>query len=174
MKQGPLPKCFDARKACVKELELSGIVKASALSRLASVVSCEDTTISASLRFLRDEQRRFVVSVDVAGDVGVRCERCLDIMPLAVEAHSTLMLCSSDEQAQQCPNQYEPLVYTGDELDLYEVIEEELLLALPVAPMHEAMCIDALPELEATPIVEDRKPNPFAVLANLTNDSNES
>jgi uncharacterized protein len=174
MKQGPLPKCFDARKACVKELELSGLVKASALPRLASVVSCEDTTISASLRFLRDEQRRFVVSAEVAGEVGVRCERCLEIMPLEVKAQSTLMLCSSDEQAQQCPSQYEPLVYTGEELDLYEVIEEELLLALPVAPMHEAMCVEALPEAEAGPIVEDRKPNPFAVLANLTNDSNES
>ena len=174
MKQGPLPKCFDARKACVKELELSGLVKASALPRLASVVSCEDTTISASLRFLRDEQRRFVVSAEVAGEVGVRCERCLEIMPLEVKAQSTLMLCSSDEQAQQCPIQYEPLVYTGEELGLYEVIEEELLLALPVAPMHEAMCVEALPDVEAGPIVEDRKPNPFAVLANLTNDSNES
>lgn len=173
MKQGPLPKCFDARKACVKELELSGTVKASALPRLASVASCEDNTISASLRFLRDEQRRFVVAVDVAGRVGVRCERCLDIMPLAVAAQSTLMLCSSDEQAQQCPNQYEPLVYTGEELDLYEVIEEELLLALPVAPMHEEMCIDALPEPEVAPQVEDRKPNPFAVLANLTSGSDE-
>ena len=174
MKQGPLPKCFDARKACVKELELSGTVKASELPRLSSVVSCEDTTISASLRFLRDEQRRFVVAVDVAGDVGVRCERCLDVMPLLVKANSDLMLCSSDEQAQQCPSQYEPLVYTGEELDLYEVIEEELLLALPVAPMHDAQCIDVLPVVEVTPAVEDRKPNPFAVLANLTNDSNES
>lgn len=174
MKQGPLPKCFDARKACVKELELSGTVKASTLPRLASVASCEDTTISASLRFLRDEQRRFVVAVKVAGQVGVRCERCLDAMPLEVNANSTLMLCSSDEQAQQCPSQYEPLVYTGDELDLYDVIEEELLLALPVAPMHETMCTDTLPEPVAEPVVEARKPNPFAVLANLTSDSNES
>jgi uncharacterized protein len=169
-----LPKSFDARKACVKELELSGTVKASELPRLANVVSCEDTTISASMRFWRDEQRRFVVSIDVAGDVGVRCERCLETMPLAASAKSTLMLCSSDEQAQQCPNQYEPLVYTGEDLDLYEVIEEELLLALPVAPMHEQKCIEAVLVPEAEPIVEDRKPNPFAVLANLTNDSTES
>ena len=174
MKQGPLPKSFDARKACVKELELSGTVNASALSRLASVVSCEDTTISASMRFLRDEQRRFVVSAGVAGQVGVRCERCLEIMPLDVRAQSTLMLCSSDEQAQQCPSQYEPLVYTGEDLDLYDVIEEELLLALPVAPMHDAMCTEALPEPESEPVSEDRKPNPFSVLANLTGDSNGS
>lgn len=174
MKQGPLPKSVDARKACIKVLELSGSVKASALSRLASVVSCEDTTISASLRFLRDEQRRFVVSTQVAGKVEVRCERCLEFMPLEVEAQSNLMLCSSDEQAQQCPSHYEPLVYTGEELDLYEVIEEELLLALPVAPMHDRQCVDAVQEAVTELRVEDRKPSPFAVLANLTNDSKES
>ena len=50
-------------------------------------------------------------------------------------------------------------------LDLRELVEDELLLALPLVPRHE-VCPEPLPLADA-PQAADDKPNPFAALAAL-------
>lgn len=52
-------------------------------------------------------------------------------------------------------------------LDARELIEDELLLALPIVPKHDA-CPEPLPlEAPEEEIVKDDRPNPFAALAAL-------
>ena len=80
----------------------------------------------------------------------------------------------TEAQAQQCPSRYEPVIVEDEAMDLYDVIEEELLLALPVAPKHDHACVELPGQSQAEIEAEDRKPNPFEVLARLTDDSSES
>ena len=62
------------------------------------------------------------------------------------------------------------LVLTRD-FDLLELLEDELLMALPVVPKHD-VCPQSV-KLQAVDAdfvePEDRKPNPFAVLQQLRN-----
>nr|MCX3330407.1 YceD family protein [Bacillus pacificus] len=76
----------------------------------------------------------------------------------------------SDEQSEALPEAYEPIgVNEFGESDLLAMVEDEIILALPVVPVHDSghcgvseagMVFGELPD-------EAQKPNPFAVLASL-------
>ena len=48
----------------------------------------------------------------------------------------------TDEEAAALPTTYEPLI-VDDTADLSDIAEEEILLAIPVSPIHEAECKSA-------------------------------
>ena len=48
----------------------------------------------------------------------------------------------ADEDASDLPDTYEPLL-VGEAADLSDIAEEEILLALPVSPLHETECKSA-------------------------------
>ena len=74
------------------------------------------------------------------------------------------------EQAEALPEAYEPIeVNEFGEIDLLAMVEDEIILSLPVVPVHDSehcevseadMVFGELPD-------EAQKPNPFAVLASL-------
>ena len=80
----------------------------------------------------------------------------------------------SDEEAAALPATYEPLI-VDDATDLSDIAEEEILLAIPLSPIHETECksVDQQAALEADAEgleqVEDsgERDSPFAVLERL-------
>jgi len=94
------------------------------------------------------------------------CQRCLGqvIEPLNV-ARSFLFVPGEDAAAQLDADSEDDVLALTRALDLRELIEDELLLALPLVPRH-ATCPEPLPLAQAPELADDR-PNPFAVLANL-------
>ena len=76
-----------------------------------------------------------------------------------------------DEDAAQLPSSYEPLI-VQETANLSDIVEEELLLAIPASPMHAEYCITdaqrmALGNEEGCIESEGRKESHFAVLAKL-------
>ena len=77
---------------------------------------------------------------------------------------------ANGDQADDLPEIYEPIEFNEfGEIDLLGAVEDELILALPLVPMHSSehcevseadMVFGELPD-------EAQKPNPFAVLASL-------
>ena len=86
-----------------------------------------------------------------------------------------LGLVISDDQARQLPREYEPFLMKDFEADLWQMVEDELLLAVPPFPLHEreeCPASEALEEFErADEVVGSEEPekreNPFSVLAEL-------
>ena len=77
----------------------------------------------------------------------------------------------NDDDAAQLPASYEPLI-VQETANLSDIVEEELLLAIPASPMHAEDCIteaqrvalgDDADRIES----EGRKESPFAMLAKL-------
>ena len=88
---------------------------------------------------------------------------------------ASLMACVwSDEEAAALPATYEPLI-VDDVADLSDIAEEEILLAIPLSPIHETECksVEQQAALEADAEgleqVEDsgERDSPFAVLERL-------
>ncbi len=52
-------------------------------------------------------------------------------------------------------------------LDLLALVEDELILELPLVPRHEGICPEPLPQPAADEAPVDERPNPFAALAAL-------
>lgn len=102
--------------------------------------------------------------------VPLTCQRCMTPVPITVEVDQRYRFVATEEIAMAEDDQSEEdLLVMVPQFDLLEVLEDELLMALPVVPMHDSCPV--APQLTAG---EDEmgeaaaeKPHPFAVLAQL-------
>ena len=105
----------------------------SQLPRLAEAGALEGTNVRARLEFGTFE-RRATVEVRVDGEVFLACQRCLKPCACAVDEQAALVVVASD--TDEVPGGYEPLLGDPERLSVVEVIEEQVLLGLPLVPMH--------------------------------------
>jgi uncharacterized protein len=177
MSTEPPPRTLDARKAAARGATVDGVLRPRDLQRLREVVSGDVGEIHACFGFFRDDENRSLVRVAISADLAVTCQRCLQPMPLHLESDSTLALVGSDELARQLPDHLDPLVVVGQECNLWEVVEEELMLALPAFSYHDTEdCREILAGFTGRPpaaVATAAKPNPFNVLEQLKPGSNK-
>ncbi|RLA48933.1 MAG: hypothetical protein DRQ98_14305 [Gammaproteobacteria bacterium] len=167
----PLPSMLDVRKAAARGVSVSGTLRPLELMRFQPLLAADEGTIEAQLSFSRDEENRYVIHVAVEADVSVTCQRCLEPMPAHLTSDNTLAVVWTDEQVAHLPRHLDPLIVAQEACNLWELVEDELILAMPPFSYHDtqeckeriAGFSDAAPEGSAA---ED-KPNPFNVLAQL-------
>ena len=104
-----------------------------------------------------------------SASVPLTCQRCMTPVVSLIEVDQWYRFVATEEIAMaEDDESEEDLLVIEPQFDLLAVLEDELIMALPVVPMHE-VCPVALHmqtgELHDAEIVE--KPNPFAVLAQL-------
>ena len=174
MKTGALPKQLDLRGLAARGVHIEGTVSPEDLPRLADSGIGIVESGSAAFDFRRDEEARYVVAVSVEARVVMQCQRCLSDMEVPVKSASLMACVWSDEEAAALPATYEPLM-VDDAADLSDIAEEEILLAIPVSPIHEAECksaeqqaaLDTDVEEPAAAEVTAERDSPFAVLEQL-------
>ncbi len=110
----------------------------------------------------RDQEGKFFLVLQLTGRLGLRCQRCLEVVmePLNIASRLLLVAPGQPWPDDELVEDGFDAIEAGKEMALLPMIEEEVLLALPVAPMHE---ICELPVARH----EKNEPSPFAVLAKL-------
>ena len=98
------------------------------------------------------------------------CQRCMGPVLTALHADQWFRFVATEDVAMaEDDAAQEDLLVLAPQFDLIEVLEDELLMALPLVPMHD-VCPE-LPVLSAGVVDEPAdlagKPNPFAALAQL-------
>ena len=177
MKTATLPKQLDLRGLAARGATVSGTVAPGELPRLdeAGVALAEPLMASFSLR--RDENSRSVVAAEVKATLTMQCQRCLGEVSVPLTTSSIMACVWTDDEAAALPAFYEPLIVT-DEAVLRDIVEEEILLALPSFPTHETECktneqVAALEPLNAlsdeVAEVSAHKDKPFGILEQLKN-----
>lgn len=170
-----LPHHVEARSLAARGVALSGALPLAKLPRLEAAVAGADSDARVTADFGRDEEGRYVLDLHTSMTLRVPCQRCLEPLPVDLDARARLAIVWTDAQAAALPEHLEPL-HTAEETDLWAVAEDELLLALPAFNYHaDPDCARATgrapaPELPATPAVEDGN-NPFDVLKKLKDES---
>jgi uncharacterized protein len=129
-----------------------------------------------TLEFDRDAERRLRIRGQVSADLLLQCQRCLNEMTLSVNAQFQLSPVGGLQEAERLPDEYDPLLLEEPLLHPLDLVEDELILAIPPAPRHsEAQCAVDMAGYRAeqteTAQSDDTKENPFAVLASLKNDN---
>ncbi len=97
--------------------------------------------------------------------LGLQCQRCLAPLIETVECDRWLRFVAGARQAESLDAESEDdVLELARQLDLRELVEDELLLALPIVPRH-GLCLQPL-ELpaESPEVAEPVAPHPFAVL----------
>lgn len=178
MTLGALPHLVEVRTLAARGAVVEGSLAPIRMPRLLATIVTADTPARVEARFDRDEEGRYVLDLSVEMTVEVACQRCLAPLGITLASNSQLVALWSDDQAQHLPSRYDPLV-TGDETDLWQVVEDELLLALPPFSYHEDRHCGTSAERTVPPDLssEDEatlaKRNPFEVLARLKSESSE-
>ena len=167
----PLPTTLDVRKAAARGVGVNGVLNPVDLQRFRPLLASDEGSIRVELSFSRDEENRYLVHVSVAADVVVICQRCLEAMPESVASDNTLAVVWTDEQAAQLPRHLEPLIVEEQSCSLWDLVEDELILAMPSFSYHDTdECkkrIADFSDQEVVEAVEEKKPHPFNVLAQL-------
>ena len=157
--------------------ELAGDWPARRLTRLvAATLPPQDGTdrpdvgwrASGSRRVLQGAGWQPALSLGADTEVVLECQRCLQPMRVPLHAQRRIFFVAGEDAAAALDAESEDDVLAmAPALDLTDLIEDELLLALPLVPRHE-QCPEPLPRalVEDDPSI-DPADNPFAVLAAL-------
>ena len=131
------------------------------LARLRDVLATDAGEVAYEIRGVRDERGRPSLRLKVSGTLQLRCQRCLEPMAFEVQTDETLVLAATlaEIHAEPADAHAPDRVVAGKEMALRELIEDELILAVPYAPRHER-CV-------AVHADEAKKSSPFAGLRGL-------
>ena len=107
------------------------------------------------------------LAVRIAGSVNLRCQRCLGRLPLAVKLRRDFVLIRGADEFEPRSEEDDlvDVIPAAPRLDLQALLEEEVLLGLPMAPRHaEGEC--RAPGAAVTD-GQGREASTFAALASL-------
>ena len=144
---------------------LAGRIALDALPRLAPSLAGPGE-VEYRLAFHLDGERRAAVSGHVATQLVVQCQRCLEPVAIPVDSRFELVFVRGLDEAARLPEPYEPALAEDGWVRPLDLVEDELLLALPPVPVHETPECSAR-TAEPKPGEEIQADNPFAVLAAL-------
>lgn len=162
-----IPEHIDPYRFAEQGLHLEGMVKVIDMHRLSSLLSAGGEPIAVSLIFGLDEQGLAFVKGHLETKLLLQCQRCMEPYKYEIISDFLLGVVSSIDEADALPEHYEPAMAKEGQLALRELIEDELILNLPIIPKHEINeCKVRLPLADAG-WDEAKGKNPFDVLKTL-------
>ncbi|MGK2889142.1 MAG: 23S rRNA accumulation protein YceD [Candidatus Malihini olakiniferum] len=170
MQKVKLPLTLDAFRTAQKRLEYVSVYTVEQVTRVAESVVSVDSDVQVSLSFNIDNQRLAVINGSAEMAVTLMCQRCGKTFEHQIHTTFCFSPVFNDEQMEALPKAYEPIdVDEFGEVDLLAMVEDEIILVLPIAPVHGSEHC----EVPKADIVfgklpkEAEKPNPFSLLASL-------
>ena len=140
-----------------------------AFPRLAPQLARADGMASGQARFAR-EAGTPVAHVRVQAHLALTCQRCMAPYECAVDSDDTVAMVADGAGADAAPAGRETILAPERRLSVRELVEEELLLALPIVPLHEpGECVGGLAAETSAPqaAAHEERQRPFAQLAEL-------
>jgi uncharacterized protein len=166
------PAVIDSLEFARSAQESSGSVPVSALERLEDLLYDSAGTLHWKLTGRRDERNRPLLALAVDGELHLQCQRCLGLLDYAVEVRNSLLVVpegAAPEDDLEDPDAPDT-IDANAELDVNALVEDEVLLSLPLAPRHpEGACAS---RFETQP-QESAAPSAFAKLAALKRPENK-
>jgi len=154
---------FDSFAFAREGAELVGLLSVKDLPRLAEHLTRLDGSLTCTLRGGRGEDGKLCLWLEASGELGLLCQRCLQEMQWPVRIEATLLLVAPgapwpDEELEDDSADAIP---ASAEQSLPALVEDEVLLALPLAPRHANCALPTGGDGDTNPA------SPFAMLAKI-------
>jgi uncharacterized protein len=157
-----LPDLIDPYEFAEKRRRIKGALPLSGMDRLSNAILNPGDTVTIDLEF-KMEGRFAAVVGKVESALALRCQCCLEALDWQVRSEVRLGVVRSIDEADILPAGFEPLLMESEAaLAVRNLVEDELLLAIPVVPQHPDC---RLPHQPAK--IPEPKRHPFADLAQL-------
>ena len=181
-----LPVQIDPIRLAVSRQQLEGELEISRLKRLTELLTLPDGVVKVQLDFDVDTNKIRHVRGLLSANLSLCCQRCLQALPWQLEADVSLAFIAHEHQIDELVAEYEPYLLETSTIVLSDMIEDEILLALPQVPMHdESECHPAVPLKEFNSVDDlaevnksqnaesktaSKRDNPFDVLTSIKTD----
>ncbi len=159
---------------------LAGSLTLADCPRLAELLASQADNSSASFTGNSDSQGGDIINFTINGETNAAgqhflhlsldamlnayCQRCLEQMPLNLNLSFDYLIGEIDADDSDVAYVEEEDEYDLQEpsqaMDLLRLVEDEIIMALPIAPTHDGDCAKGTMQ-------SGEKPNPFAVLKGL-------
>ena len=160
-----LPKKINFFNFAKKEAKLDGDYKISELSRLTEIASNENEKVKVNLSFRLENGRIPCVEGIIKSILVLDCQRCLDSLQVDLKVSFNIAFARNEFQADSLDDKFEIyLIGDDEELETKDLITDEILLSIPMAPSHD---FDCGLETDKGDIVEEVREHPFDALKNI-------
>lgn len=144
-----------------------GSLPLASMPRLRGSLAATDGAVDFDLEFDKDDLGVAHLRVRADAWLPLTCQRTLEVFRLPVHVDARLGLIAQEADEAALPGGYEPLLTADGTVSLADVVEDELILALPAVPVKPG-AEHAVPAFaDVAQDDEDGSDNPFAVLHNL-------
>ncbi len=168
----PLQDYIKPLSFCDRGEQLKGIMPLTGMSRLADSLCHQNGEVEIELAFDIDLSGNRILRGHLKTSLALECQRCMKAVATPIETDISLVFVDSTVANKQLFSEYDPYILNEPTLVIRELVEDELILALPIVTFHaEDECavavLQAVEEVEVLQPVEEKKPNPFGALAGL-------
>ena len=165
-----LPEHIEPLRLARSQRLLKGRLPLSRMPRLVNSIEDDAGEIDVALKFDVDDSGIAWLEGQLEGTLPLCCQRCMQPLLMPIDTIFKLAMIESESEIEQLGEQYEPLLLEDDSLvSVVELVEDELLLELPIVPKHDTVECNAGEEIveQVSEVKSDSKKNPFDVLADL-------
>ena len=144
---------------------LKGNIPLEKMTRIHSSLNEVKGEVHFDWQFSMDDEQHPIVNGTLQTKLPMICQRCLQPMLYSLDVEIALLITFAEEE--DVPLGYEMLILTNHQpISLIQLVEDELVLALPIVPKHDTCPYNEYALDDTTP-VEKEKYNPFHVLNQL-------
>ncbi|MCC6441215.1 MAG: DUF177 domain-containing protein [Rhodanobacteraceae bacterium] len=161
-----LPDFVDPWRMAQARRGFAGSIALKQLPRLAGMLASTDGELNYRVDFGRDESGVTCLDVHADADLVLTCQRTLQAFVLPVSIDQRLGLIRDEAQESALPEGYEPLLVADGKASIRDVIEDEMILALPLVALSPGAPLEQV-ALGESKVGSEVSASPFAVLGSL-------
>lgn len=138
---------------------LEGVLSATDCQRLSPLLALDklsDLSIQYQIQGDAGEMMLPALTLKIKAKLPVLCQRCLQTMPYDLTLNYRYVISDNAEEDDANADEVD-FIEPERAMNLIDLIEDEIIAALPIAPVHETLCGDLHKH-------ENKKESPFAVL----------
>ena len=118
---------------------LRGKIATANLYRLRDCLHSADGVIEYELSGAVDPEGKSLLHLVIKGKLYLKCQRCLEALEHDVDPVSDLLLIENQQEFPEITEENEAVdcILAETELDVLALLEDEIVLNLPISPRHE-------------------------------------
>ena len=167
-REKPWSKPIEVDRQAEAQADFHFVLSLAELPGLGSLQGGVAGSVEGRVHFSRS-QGATVAELSLNGMATLECQRCMKPLQLPLSATTRVALVACEADAERVPADFEPVLAPGGRISIGELITEELLLSLPIVPLHAGSeACTSVPPLAAPPSgASGETHQPFARLAEL-------
>ena len=166
-----IPVSIDPTRAAASQLSYEGVIPSKQLKRLNELSAGDCSDVVVSIECGEDIQGIVYLKGKAVTELTLNCQRCMTLYTTKVTVDFNFTPYGNENEIDELPDAYDPIECDEiGEVRLHQLIEDELIIAMPLIPMHSDESCGKGDQDIVVGVIEpsqEERPNPFAVLEKL-------